>query len=112
MLGEYAWYYENAGRETHPVGQKKPNPFGLYDMHGNVREWVEDHYNWNYVGAPTDGSAWLTDRDSHTRGLRGGSWYDLGNYFRSAYRSYYYPNFRYSHFGFRVVVGEQTQRQK
>jgi formylglycine-generating enzyme required for sulfatase activity/energy-coupling factor transporter ATP-binding protein EcfA2 len=111
MLGEYAWFRENAGGETHPVGQKKPNPFGLYDMHGNVWEWVEDHYHENYVGAPTDGSAWLTDDDTAYRVLRGGSWYDV-YVFRSAYRINGHPDIRNYANGFRVVVGAQTQRQK
>jgi formylglycine-generating enzyme required for sulfatase activity len=107
-LGQYAWFYVNAGAETHPVGQKKPNPFGLYDMHGNVLEWVEDHYHKNYVGAPTDGSAWLTDDDNAYRVLRGGSW---GNdVLRSANRYRNIPDNRYDSIGFRVVVGEQTQR--
>jgi len=57
-LGDYAWYRENSDGKTHDVGQKKPNPWGLYDIHGNVREWVQDIYQNNYNGAPTNGSAW------------------------------------------------------
>ena len=111
MLGEYAWFDGNSENETHPVGQKKPNPFGLYDMHGNVWEWVEDHSHKNYVGAPTDGSAWLTDDDRAARVLRGGSWL-FNNYLRSANRINLVPGNRNLNIGFRVVVGEQTQRQK
>jgi formylglycine-generating enzyme required for sulfatase activity len=57
-LSDYAWYGGNAGNKTHPVGQKLPNSYGLYDMHGNVWEWVQDRYHDDYDGAPTDGSAW------------------------------------------------------
>jgi formylglycine-generating enzyme required for sulfatase activity len=108
-LGEYAWFGGNSGRETHPVGQKRPNPFGLHDMHGNVWEWVEDPWHKNYEGAPTDGSAWLTGGDNTRRVLRGGSWISYFN-LRSAYRLLsLIPGDRDNSFGFRVVVGAQTQ---
>jgi formylglycine-generating enzyme required for sulfatase activity/predicted MPP superfamily phosphohydrolase len=58
-LGYYAWYKDNSDYETHPVGQKKANQWGLYDMHGNVLEWVQDCWHDNYSGAPTDGRAWV-----------------------------------------------------
>ena len=59
-LSEYAWYRPNSGGATHPVGEKKPNAFGLFDMHGNVWAWCEDTWHSNYHGAPNDGSAWKT----------------------------------------------------
>ena len=81
-LGDYAWCWENSDR-TQPVGKKKPNPYGLYDMHGNVLEWVQDAYHSDYGGAPTDGSAW--EREGITdRVIRGGSWSFTANYCRSA----------------------------
>ena len=83
------------------VGSFAANPFGLYDMHGNVWEWVEDCYG-DYADAPTDGSA-RTGCDKALAGLRGGSWGSLPRYPRSAYRSRDWPSYRSYFNGFRLV---------
>jgi formylglycine-generating enzyme required for sulfatase activity len=103
-LSEYAWYQANSGGATHPVGEKKPNAFGLLDMHGNVWAWCEDTWHSNYRGAPNDGSAWQTG-DTPYRVLRGGSWYRPANGLRSAYRITLSPDGRYNDVGFRVAAG-------
>jgi formylglycine-generating enzyme required for sulfatase activity len=90
-------------KETREVGSfGVANNFGLYDMHGNVQEWCQDHWHSNYEGAPTDGSA--SEKNTNRRMLRGGSW--MGNPVdcRSAYRHYYYfLDDGYYSLGFRVV---------
>ncbi len=105
QLADYAWYDGNSGGKTHPVGQKKPNAWGLYDMSGNVWEWCEDNWHDSYKNAPSDGSAWLTN-DNNYKLLRGGSWYDRPAYCRSASRVFYLRrdiiDFNYV-IGFRVV---------
>ena len=104
QLGDYAWFNANSGNKTHPVGQKKPNAFGLYDMHGNVWEWQSDTYHENYNGAPTDGSAWESLGDEKAKKLlRGGSWSNVPNLVRSANRDRSEPGYQGSDFGLRVV---------
>ena len=90
------------GRQTAPVGSFAPNAFGLYDMHGNVWEWVEDCLHNDYNGAPEDGSAWTAGGDCNNRILRGGSCISLPEYLRSAVRYGYTTVFRKYHLGFRV----------
>ncbi|NCS79583.1 MAG: SUMF1/EgtB/PvdO family nonheme iron enzyme [Microcystis aeruginosa K13-07] len=105
QLGDYAWGSENSNDTTHPVGQKKPNGWGLYDMSGNVWEWCEDDWHNSYAGAPDDGTAWI-DNDNRSQSrkcLRGGSWYYIPNSCRSAVRSRYYPGDHVSSLGFRVA---------
>ncbi|PSB33941.1 formylglycine-generating enzyme family protein [Stenomitos frigidus ULC18] len=79
------------------------NAFGLCDMHGNVWEWCQDHWHENYKGAPTDGSAWLTDDKRANRVPRGGSWLNNPRHCRSASRSFNAPDSRDDAVGFRVV---------
>jgi len=89
-------------QQTTEVGLFPANGFGLYDMHGNVWEWCADHWHDSYEGAPTDGSAWLSSNEAR-RLLRGGSWYDLPRYCRSAYRSGIARDDRSYCIGFRVM---------
>jgi len=103
---------EPAGKRRHkttPVDSFKfANPFGLYDMHGNILEWCADHWHGSYVGAPSDESAWIDKdfggNDNHSRLLRGGSWFNLPRDCRSAFRYWDVPDTRYGRIGFRVVV--------
>ncbi|HOF41553.1 MAG TPA: formylglycine-generating enzyme family protein [Candidatus Hydrogenedentes bacterium] len=107
MLTHYAWYMDNnATGGTKPVGQKLPNPLGLYDMHGNVIEWVQDMWHEDYTGAPTDGSAWEEEPANPTyvsRVTRGGSYSDFPHFCRSAFRLGFTHYYRGSICGFRVV---------
>ena len=104
----YAWFNAIANA-TNPVGLKKPNQFGLYDMLGNVWEWTQDCWIGNYKGAPTDGSAWTGDFEIGNcaqRVLRGGSWVNDPDHLRSAIRGWITTANVYS--GFRVAMSIET----
>ncbi|MES9905937.1 MAG: SUMF1/EgtB/PvdO family nonheme iron enzyme [Sedimenticola sp.] len=102
-IGEYAWYQGNSEGKLHAVGEKLTNPWGLHDMAGNVREWVQDSWHEGYEGAPSDGSAWEVRDDSAPRVLCGGSWINDPGGLRSAYRGGGTPGYRSSNIGFRVL---------
>jgi len=89
-------------KQTAPVGSFKPNAFGLYDMAGNVLQWVEDCYHDSYEEAPNDGSAWVSGGDCGGRVLRGGSWDLNSRLLRAASRVRYIAVFRLSNVGFRL----------
>ena len=97
----YAWLSENSGDETHPVGSKLPNAWGLYDMHGNVWEWCQDWFFFSSSGSVTDPTGPAT---GSYRVIRGGSWSNTAGYCRSAYRGRYGPSGRSNGSGFRVSL--------
>ncbi|WP_279385189.1 formylglycine-generating enzyme family protein [Methanosarcina barkeri] len=97
---------ENSGFATHPVGLKKPNPWGLYDIYGNAGEWVQDEYHISYKGAPIDGGAWenaLPSVSTPVRVRRGGGWNGNAGCCRSAERLFVAQDKRLNSLGFRVV---------
>jgi formylglycine-generating enzyme required for sulfatase activity len=105
-LDEVGWYCGNSGGQTHPVGQKKANEIGIYDMSGNVMEWNEDVWHNDYKGkrVPTDGSAWLVGGNQNRRIWRGGSWFGFADACRSAHRYRGGSVSRHNCLGFRVVI--------
>jgi len=106
-INDVAWYYDNSNSSTHPVGQKRANELGLYDMSGNVLEWCRDSCDWN-SGVVTDNYRDdimdpLCTNGSY-RVLRGGSWIDNARNCRSAYRYSSDPAYRSNYIGFRVAL--------
>lgn len=87
------------------VGSFKPNPFGLYDMGGNVHQWVADCWHENYQGAPSDGSAWV-ESDCLSRVIRSGSWKNDPSYVRPSNRDHYDATVRYPTHGLRIAYSQ------
>ncbi|RWX45610.1 Formylglycine-generating enzyme, required for sulfatase activity, contains SUMF1/FGE domain [Candidatus Electrothrix aarhusensis] len=105
-LGEHAWYTENSGKKTYPVGTKKPNAWGLHDMHGNVWEWCGDWYGEKYY-ADCQRQGTVKTPPGPVKGegrvIRGGSWHDTPQYVRCSLRDRYFPGDLIKGIGFRVV---------
>jgi formylglycine-generating enzyme required for sulfatase activity/serine/threonine protein kinase len=105
LLEQYAWYSKNSNSSTQPVGQKKPNGWGLYDMHGNVWEWCADYWDANYYKQFSDKVA--ADPRGPSGGsyrvFRGGSWRNGASDCRSAYRLWIDPGLRRDFLGFRLA---------
>ena len=101
-----AWYKSNSGGGTKPVGGKRKNGFGLYDMSGNIWEWVLDEYKNSYSGAPRDGLAVCSEptcrQSAPGRVFRGGSWFRVAGYLRVAIRGICSPGLRFIDLGFRL----------
>jgi len=101
-LDRVGWYEKNSGGKLHAVGEKEPNAFGLYDMHGNVFEWVEDDWHEDYNGAPEKGEAWVDESRGSYRVSRGGGWVFSARSCRSAYRGSAPPGGGAGGLGFRL----------
>lgn len=100
-LDEAGWYDGNSGKKTHPVGQKKPNAWGLYDMHGNVWEWCADWYGYYGQAAVKDPAG---PREGDFRVVRGGGWMRSAAASRSASRDHHMQDYRFQNVGFRVAL--------
>ena len=106
MLKQYAWFDANSGKRTHAVGRKKPNAWGLFDCHGNVREWCSDWYSEDsYAGGPHEDPK--GPAGGQCRVQRGGSWNYPGLSCRSANRSGCPPGYEGINFGFRAAMDPQ-----
>jgi formylglycine-generating enzyme required for sulfatase activity len=100
-LDQMGWYDRNSGSQTHIVGQKQPNAWGLHDMHGNVWEWAQDWYDGYYGGSRTEDPQGPASGETRVR--RGGSWDNVAGLARVSNRNWHVPGFRSDDIGFRCV---------
>ena len=107
MLGDYGWFTGNAAGNDPPVGAKKPNPWGLYDLHGYLSEWCADAWHDSIGEAPKDGRAWTEGGDSARRVIRGGSWKDAATLLASGYRRAIAKELKDDAVGLRCVLAKQ-----
>jgi formylglycine-generating enzyme required for sulfatase activity len=103
-LKEVGWFGDNSAKETLEVGKLLPNSLGLFDMSGNVSEWVEDHWHDSYLNAPKDVRVWLTGEILNRRVLRGGSNFLNARECRITARAGNPPGYRFDDFGFRLAM--------
>lgn len=105
-LAKVGWYSGNSDRRLHPVAEKDANPFGLYDVHGNVWEWCRDGWVGDYTTSPRVGDGLRREPvGDGPRVMRGGSWLESARSARSAMRLNDPPGLRSAHFGFRPAQG-------
>jgi formylglycine-generating enzyme required for sulfatase activity len=107
QVSDLGWFGSNSNTQTHAVGQKLANAWGIYDMSGNVWEWVQDCWHADYTGAPTDGSAWVGNGTCGQRVFRGGGWFDSLPFLHAAYRNKNEPSSRFFYLGFRLVLTQE-----
>lgn len=102
-IDEVAWHAGNSKNKTHPVGSKKPNELGLYDMSGNVWEWCHDQWQYGYKEIPENNRASKSKAAASLRVMRGGCWDDHAEMCEVAYRNYLDANLKHGSFGFRLA---------